>query len=175
LRARSAAGALAAIAVADLLLPRARASRIASGILDETAHLLTGIAALAASGATDGPGARGLIAGSVALDADHVPDALGYMLLRSGRARPYPHTLLTPAVVVLAGRRAGEPRRRRFAAGLAGGLTLHLVRDLASGQGIRLLWPLSATSFRVPYPVYLALVAAMGVRASRDGGSTRAS
>jgi len=173
LRPRNAGAAFAVIALADVLLPYARSSRIASGILDEAAHLLTGVAALQAIGLADGPCARGLIAGSIALDADHIPDALGHMLMRSGGARPYPHTLLTPAVVVLAGRRAGGIRERRFAAGLASGLALHLVRDLASGQGVRLLWPLSRRDFRVAYPAYLALIAAMGVRASRGGGSTR--
>jgi inner membrane protein len=171
---RRAARALAAVAVADVLLPFVRPSRLLSGIVDETAHLATGVLALEAMEATDGPFARGLIAGSVLIDADHVPDALGSMWLRAGGKRPYPHALVTPVVATALARRASG-RERRFTFGVAAGMTLHLVRDLASGRGVMLLWPGSRRSFRIDHRAYVALLAVMAARASRGGGSRRSS
>ncbi|MEA2426880.1 MAG: inner membrane protein [Thermoleophilaceae bacterium] len=158
------------MAIADTFLPYARSSRLASGILDETAHLATGIVALLALGGRDSPFARGLIAGSVLIDVDHLPDALGHMWLRAGSRRPYPHTLLTPVAAMAVARRA-RGRERRWSLGAAAGMTLHLIRDLASGQGTMLLWPASRRNFRLRYPAYVALLAVMAAapRPARAG------
>jgi inner membrane protein len=47
------------------------------------------------------------------------------------------------------------------------------VRDLATGPGVPLLWPLLPASVQMPYAVYLGLLvaalAAVAVRAWRDG------
>jgi inner membrane protein len=50
------------------------------------------------------------------------------------------------------------------------GVGLHLVRDLATGPGLRLLWPLSGRGSRAPYPPYAAAVLAAAAVASRRCG-----
>jgi inner membrane protein len=40
---------------------------------------------------------------------------------------------------------------------------LHIVRDIATGPGVPLLWPLLPENFLLPYPVYLALMALSAV------------
>jgi inner membrane protein len=157
------------VAVADALLPLARSSRLAVGVLDEAAHLATGLVALRALASADDPFARGVIAGSVVIDVDHVPGMLGSMWLHKPGKRPYPHSLATPAAVTMLAR-ATNGRARRFLVGLAAGTALHLLRDAASGQGAMLLWPFSGRNVRLAYPAYAGLLLVMTAAASRPGG-----
>ena len=132
------------------------------GLLDEPAHLLTAWLALAALGLG---GLRGgmsallpwVLIGSVALDIDHIPLYLWGEPVAHHGSRPVTHAAVS-VVVLLAVAALARGRGRTAAAGLAAGVALHLVRDVATGPGIPLLWPLDGTDVRLPYAAYLAVV-----------------
>jgi hypothetical protein len=161
------AGLLTVLVLDRLVLPRLPL-RPSAGVVDEAAHLATGAVVLAALGEpADGPFARGLAAGSVLIDVDHVPELWDRRWLRLRGVRPLPHTLLTPAVVAA---RARTP----FGRGAAVGLAAHLMRDLATGKTrVALLWPLTRRPFSIRYRTYVGVLAllvafARRVKASRD-------
>lgn len=134
-------------------------SSLSAGALDETAHALTVLLVLWAMG---GRSCRPLVVpalvGSVAIDVDHIPRELGSCWLTAGTPRPYTHSLLTIAVLLIA---ASLWRRRRMAiVGFALGVSVHFMRDLAdSSAGVSLLWPWSNRPFTIPRGAYLAGVA----------------
>jgi inner membrane protein len=135
-------------------------------VLDEPAHLATAALLLAALL----PGrARALVpwalAGAVLIDLDHIPLYLWDLLTSDGSGRPVTHSLLTVLVLVCAGLLA-RTRTRTALLGLALGVALHLVRDLGTGPGVPLLWPLDGRSVLVPYAAYFAAVAAAAVIAA---------
>jgi inner membrane protein len=139
--------------------------------LDDLAHVATAI--IVALLLRPGPAfTAALIAGSVAIDADHMPAVLGWDVPNGGAARPY-HSLA--AVALLLAVAALAPRARSLAAGLAVGIAAHLWRDLATGPGIPLTWPISAAAVRLPYVVYACSVAAavalVAVRTRRQSES----
>ena len=107
----------------------------------------------------------------MAIDIDHVPlytFAPGFDV----GGRPPTHSLLT--VLVLAGVAVLIPAVRTPFAGLALGVCLHFVRDVATGPGVPLLWPLHDSAVRVPYAAYLAVLAvAVGVATWRIFRGTR--
>src|SRR5690349_1681113 len=116
---------VAAIAIADLLLWRTDLPLLGDGLLDEIAHVATALLAAAALR----PGASrefvaGLVVGAVVIDADHVPVHFGWYGLEPGTSRPYPHCLLTLALVVTAALVA-RGRARTVLAGAALGLAAH--------------------------------------------------
>ena len=133
------------------------------GLLDEPAHLLTAWLALAAIGCGTRAVAPWVLVGAVAVDVDHIPLYLWSGPVAHPGSRPVTHSALT--VVVLLALAAGTRSRTRTAlAGSAAGVVLHLVRDVAGGPGIPLLWPLDGSDVRLPYGAYLAvLVLATGV------------
>ena len=131
------------------------------GPLDEAAHLLTTVLVLWALGR--GACRRFLVPAaiaSVAIDLDHVPGRLGMHFLSSGTPRPYTHSLLTIAVVLVA---APMFRRRRDVfLGIALGLAIHFFRDLSEpGSGVALLWPWSDHSFSLPHGSYVGVLVAV--------------
>ena len=148
--------ALATLLVVDaFVLPRLPLRPI-SGVVDETAHAATGIALLAALPRADREFARGLAAGSILLDVDHVPELWGRRWLRPRGVRPLPHSL---GVLALATAHAVRTSNRT-AFGAAFGLAGHLLRDLATGRtAVALLWPLTKRPFRVRYRKYVAVLA----------------
>jgi hypothetical protein len=127
--------------------------------LDETAHFLTTLLILWAIGPRSCQRflATALVA-SVAIDVDHVPARLGAQWLTAGTQRPYTHSLMTVAVVVLlalVGR-----RRSDLWLGAAIGLAIHLWRDMGEGSaGVSLLWPFSDRSFQYPHACYVGVMA----------------
>lgn len=134
---------------------------IAYGLVDEPAHLATcavallTVAALAGSLAPEPFVVAALIA-SVAIDFDHVPGILGWRGLEGPLPRPYSHSILLVAGLVGL---ACLVRRRDLhwaCAGLAFGVSAHLFRDLATGPGVSLLWPVSDETISVPYMVFAA-------------------
>src|SRR5690349_4460810 len=137
---------LAAVALAfDAADRRVPFSILASGALDEVAHLATGaLGLLALSCFIDVPRrfyVAGLIA-SVAIDLDHIPQYLG---VGNPYQRPITHSLATVAAVVVAA--AASRRHRAVLAGLAAGLLIHFARDIAEGPpGVRVLWPFQDTA-----------------------------
>ena len=137
------AGVALAFDAADRRVPF---SILASGALDEVAHLVTGaLGLLALSCLIDVPRrfyAAGLIA-SVAIDLDHIPLYLG---VGNPYQRPVTHSLATVAVVLAAA--AASRRHRAVLAGVAAGLLIHFARDIAEGPpGVRMLWPLQDTAW----------------------------
>jgi len=150
--------AAAAVALAaDALTPIARRrSRPILGVLDEAAHLAIGVLVAARRPAEE---RAGILAGSLAIDADHVPHELfGREWLRTGRrGRPYPHT----GLLVLATAAARTPLWR----GITLGLAAHLARDLTDPTtGVRLLWPLSSREHGVPWALYPLAIGALATR-----------
>ena len=132
-------------------------SVLASGALDECAHLATGaLGLLALSCFIDVPRrfyVAGLIA-SVAIDLDHIPMYLG---VGNPHERPVTHSLATVAVVLVAA--AASRRHRAVLAGAATGLLIHFARDIAEGPpGVRMLWPLQDTAWTASAQWFLAII-----------------
>jgi inner membrane protein len=123
------------------------------GLLDESAHLIT--AALVLGSVPRAAVWPWVLIGSVAIDVDHLPLYAGVSGFRVDGGRPPSHSL-TVVLLLLAG--AAIPALRRPLLGLAGGVILHIVRDMATGPGVPLLWPLIPGNFLLPYPVYVALM-----------------
>jgi membrane-bound metal-dependent hydrolase YbcI (DUF457 family) len=158
---RFAIAGLAAVAATDAVARTRVWPRAVAGVLDETAHLGTGLVVLAALAPSSPRFEAGLLAGSVLIDVDHIPDMLGSRVLRAQQMRPVPHSVAT--LLALASRPPLD--------GVLVGVTAHLARDLATGtNGVPLLWPFSRRSFAVPYGAYaagLAVLAALAVAQSR--------
>jgi inner membrane protein len=130
------------------------------GLVDEPAHLATclllllALVALAPSRPALAFAAAALVA-SVAIDLDHLPQYLGWDVLKDDGPRPYPHCLLTVALIVaLASIAPG--RLQAILLGAAFGVATHLFRDLATGPGVALFWPLSNAVIELPYAVFAA-------------------
>jgi membrane-bound metal-dependent hydrolase YbcI (DUF457 family) len=161
----AAPAALAALLVIDaFVLPRLPARPLA-GVVDEAAHAATGIAVLAAWPDRDEEFVRGLAAGSILLDIDHLPELWGRRWLRPRGVRPVPHSVGLPALLLAHSLR----RSNRAALGAAVGLGGHLLRDLATGKtAVPLMWPLTKRPFSVRYRKYVAVIAVLAaVGASR--------
>ena len=155
--------ALAALifGLADWGEARAGGSFVPGGPLDETAHLLTTLIVLwALPPRVQQRFGVPALAASVLIDTDHVPQYLGFRFLTQGTPRPYPHTLLTLAIVLLLA--LAWKRRRDLFLAIALGLVIHFWRDLSeSGSGVALLWPLTNRSFNLSASSYLLVVAAV--------------
>jgi inner membrane protein len=133
-------------------------------LLDEPAHLLTAwllLSVLPLRRRVPWPWA---LVGAVAIDVDHVPLYLWHVGTATENGRPVTHGLLT--LLALAAAALGVRRLRVPLLGLVCGVALHLVRDLGTGPGVPLVWPLSDASVLVPYAWYVALLAAATVVAT---------
>jgi len=154
---------LAGVALAfDAADRRVDYSILATGALDEPAHLATGaLGLLALSCFIDAPRrfyVAGLIA-SVAIDLDHIPMYLG---LGNPDQRPVTHSLATVAVVVVAA--AVSRRHRAVLAGTAIGLLIHFARDIAEGPpGVRMLWPFSNEAWTASFAWFLGMILAFTI------------
>jgi membrane-bound metal-dependent hydrolase YbcI (DUF457 family) len=157
---------LALIIAADDHLMRHDPSRLITGMLDESAHLTT---AYLFSSLVPVPGPLsflgGTLAGSVLIDADHLPGEFGWNIITRGSGRPMPHSLPTVGLLLLTALSLGG-QWRSLIGGVAFGVTTHLVRDMATG-GVPLRWPYDKRRVRIPYALYLALLTAAGVRAAK--------
>lgn len=174
-RSRPAAPTAVLVLSALLLVPlldRVQAARswptVVDGALDEPAHLLTAVLLLGAlSRWLTGRVARWALVGSVALDLDHVPLYLGWESIAAPGDRPVTHSLTT--VVLLLAATTTVPALRAAVLGLALGVGIHLVRDLATGPGVPLGWPLSDQSLTVPYQLYVLVLMAAALVALHAG------
>ena len=132
---------------------------VPGGPLDEVAHLMTTLIVVWALGRRVCE--RFLIpalVASVAIDADHIPGALGYDFFTQGIPRPYTHSLLSIVVVLVLA--ALWRSRRDLCLGVALGLAIHFWRDMSeSGAGVSLAWPVSDHSFMLSHAGYLAAMA----------------
>jgi inner membrane protein len=160
--------AAAGLFLSDWGTQHADGSTFPGAPLDETAHLLTTLLVLWALGPKVSRRFMGpALLASVAIDADHIPDRLGFDWLTVGTPRPYTHSLSTIVVVLLGALAWSRKRRPLFA--LAIGLTIHFWRDMAEQRtGMSLLWPVSYRVFSYARGSYLAAMSALiGVDAYR--------
>ena len=154
---------LAGVALAfDAADQRVPFSVLASGALDEVAHLATGALGLLALACFIDPPGRFYVAGliaSVAIDLDHIPLYLG---LGNPGQRPVTHSLTTVLVIVVAA--VLSRRHRAILAGAATGLLIHFARDIAEGPpGVRILWPLQNTAWTATSRWFLGMIVAFTV------------
>jgi inner membrane protein len=149
----------------DIARPTLAVNVLTTGLVDEPAHLATVALGLLALSAKFLPPRRSTFAwsaliASVAIDLDHLPLYTGTLGIAHG-GRPYTHSLL---IVVLGLVTALAVRRfRAVLLGVALGCALHLVRDVATGPGVPLWWPMTESSVRVPYWMYLCVLFLLAV------------
>jgi len=162
------------LVVADWAFRLAGDSFFPGGPLDEVAHLLTTLIVLWALGPRiwDRFAVPALVA-SVLIDLDHVPGQLGHEFLTRGTPRPYTHSLLSIAVVLVLA--ALWRSRRDVMLGVALGLAIHFWRDMSEADaGVALLWPFSDHSFMWSHAGYLLVMglfaATAAVRSRRGAG-----
>jgi inner membrane protein len=135
------------------------------GLLDEIGHLATAwvllVALLPCGYQSLVPWA---LLSAVLIDVDHIPlYAWGVGTVTDGQGRPVTHSLTVVLVLVALSRLA--ERLRTPLAGLALGVALHLVRDLVTGPGASLFWPIADTGVLVPYSLYVGLLCLAAARA----------
>lgn len=153
------------VLVLHVLLQELRVPILVLGPLDWSAHLATAIILLANLPVR--PPRAFTVAALVtvmAIDLDHVPGYLGTDVLAQDTPRPYPHALVTALVAAAIGA-ALSGRARAIAFGAAFGVLAHLARDVATGNGVALLWPLSTAGVQIPFWVESAAIAALATRA----------
>jgi inner membrane protein len=61
-------------------------------------------------------------------------------------------------VAVVVGAAAASRRHRAVLAGVAAGLLLHFARDIATGPGVKMLWPLQETAWAASYWWFLGMI-----------------
>jgi branched-subunit amino acid transport protein AzlD len=149
----------ATLAVSDLGNQLSGGSVVAGGVSDEIAHECTGVLVLWALGRRATRRLLvGVLVGSVLIDVDHVPDYLGFNGLTADTQRPYTHSLLTIAALIVGALLVRS--RRDLLLGLTLGTAVHLWRDLSeSGAGVSLLWPFSVHSDALPHASYVGIMA----------------
>lgn len=156
------AAALAVITLVDIL-PRDELSLLQFGALDEAAHLATVLLVL---WSVRLPMPRRLVLavllGAVAIDIDHVISISTSFPMQNGAPRPYTHSLLTPAVLVIVSLLMPTAIRVGLV-GIALGTLGHFLRDIATSDGMLLFWPLSSTTVLLPYQLYAVTVVLLAV------------
>lgn len=152
------------VGVADLLIWRWKGAPYAvEALLDEPAHAATGVLALVAfAGGFEAPVVLAVLAGSLLIDADHIPHVFGSHILEHGVPRPYTHSLGTILVLVAVALLMRDRGRRRLVVIATLALALHFFRDAAEpgGPGVSPLWPVSDHAVTVAYGWYAALLLA---------------
>lgn len=156
------------IVLVDRAMRRA-SSRLEIGLLDEPGHLATAALVLLAVVGGRRLGAApaftlSALACSTLIDIDHVPLYAGVPGVAEQGGRPYSHSLATVLVLLVVWLVSG--RRWTVAAGAAAGVALHFVRDVATGPGLPLWWPVTADPLRYPYRWYLGVVVGLAVVAA---------
>jgi hypothetical protein len=149
------------------------------GLLDWPAHIATALVILGAlvrvrRKLPDQRFGWTMLACSVLIDIDHLPDEFGSEVLTNGTPRPYTHALWTVIVLALAWAvarfiviRSGRPRPAAvelILAGAASGVAAHFVRDIATAP-MSFWWPITDMAVEVPYWWYvlaLAVIIAIG-------------
>jgi inner membrane protein len=149
------------IVALDLILAARSWSVPATGLLDEAAHLLTAWIVLNACARGRTRSWPWVLLGAVVIDVDHIPLYLWGAPVAAGGGRPVTHSLLT--VLVLLAVALAVSRFRTAASGLAAGVLLHFLRDVATGPGLPLLWPFWPDDVLLPYGLYLLVLTALAM------------
>lgn len=163
LPAAPAAAAIGVLAV-DLVISSNSWSIPVLGGLDEVGHLFTAAIILLAlplpAGRRLAPWA---LLGAVTIDADHVP-LYTFAKEFSVGGRPPTHSFVTALALLSAG--SALPAVRIPCVGLALGVCLHFVRDVSTGPGLPLFWPVADVSVRWPFTAYLVILGVATVAAT---------
>jgi inner membrane protein len=167
------AGLLTGVLALDAVRSRLPFNLLISGGSDELCHLATACLTLCAAASwttllRHRTFVLSALVASVLIDVDHVPLYAGVSHIASG-GRPYTHSLATVAVSLALG--LVIPRARPVLTGAAIGFCLHFLRDIATGPGLPLWWPVSAHNVRCPYTLYACVLLSLSAFASlRAGG-----
>ena len=158
-------GLVVVVLLADVLLHRLPWHVLSGGLIDWTGHLATSGTVLLAAGRL---GVRlsertvlVALASSVLIDLDHIGLYAGVPHVAAAGGRPFTHSLAT-LLVLLA---AAALTRRRVLLAVAAGVSMHLLRDVATGGGIPLLWPADVV-VQAPYPAYVLLLVVLAAVAA---------
>ncbi len=163
-RRLSAVAASAAILLIDVVRTSRHWPLVVEGLLDEPAHLLTAWLVLTALLPARYDRLRPwALLSAVAVDLDHVPLYLWGVGTATLEGRPVTHSLAFAALLL--GTSAVAGRLRVPLAGLGLGVLLHLVRDIATGPGVPLVWPVDDASVLVPYAVYAGVLVLITITA----------
>ena len=162
---------LAVVLLADLLLHVLPWSVPSGAVVDWSGHLATTGTALLAARRLGLPvpdrTAVVVLVSSVAIDLDHLGLYAGVPHVAAAGGRPFTHSLATLLVLAAAAALTGRPVLWAVLAGVG----LHLLRDVATGPGVPLLWPADVV-VRAPYLAYLlVLVVLAGLAARRRPAS----
>jgi membrane-bound metal-dependent hydrolase YbcI (DUF457 family) len=138
--------------------------RLAYALVDERAHLATCTVALLslmvlARNRLPARFVAAALVASVAIDIDHLPRYLGSHMMTGDLPRPYTHSLLLVAVLLGLGLALKRRDQSLVVLGLAFGVSAHLLRDLATGPGVPMLWPVSSEAMVIPYPLFAGSLA----------------
>ena len=162
------AGLLAVVFACDLLRDHKVRSRAVIGALDEIAHVAT--TALVLLAVRDFTWLRErradvgvALASTVLIDLDHLRPPTGSSSVFRG-GRPFTHSITTAGVALLGSGVAPTTTWRRRLTSAAAGLALHFGRDVATGRGLKLWWPVSKEPVKVHYGYYA--IACSGAAAS---------
>jgi membrane-bound metal-dependent hydrolase YbcI (DUF457 family) len=166
-RRLAAFGCLATVAVADTVILRRRPPWIVAGMFDHPAHLATAGLILLNLPPRSRDWTLGFLAGSLLPDLDHVPLAISRVHRSLDDPRPVTHSLFAVAPLFASLPLARGPAREAVA-GAAAGMLAHFARDVAVGTGVPLFQPLAARSIKLPYGAYVAALAALAGRGSKD-------
>ncbi len=158
--------ALSTVMGLDLALSQRPWPVVLVGLLDEPAHLLTTLIILGARPWVMLRGRwRWVLIGSVAIDIDHLP-MYTFASTFAANGRPPTHSLFTvSALLVLAALVSSQLRAPLIAVSF--GICSHLIRDLATGPGVPLYWPLSEASVHVPFVAYAVLLGVCAAQSTR--------
>jgi mannan endo-1,4-beta-mannosidase len=134
------------------------------GLVDEPAHLATCALMVLVVATVTGvrPPVRFVAAAliaSVAIDLDHLPGYLGSHLIGGDLPRPGTHGLflVLSLLGLVAALKPGPGRQMTL--GAAFGVSAHLLRDLATGPGVPMFWPVSDHIAAIPYAFVVAFLA----------------
>ena len=145
------------------------------GLLDWPAHLATALIILGALTRLRGtlPDQRFgwvMLACSVLIDVDHLPEEFGSDALTNGTPRSYTHALWVVVILTLAWAtarflviRSGRSRPATVELSLAGaawGVAAHFVRDVATAP-MSFWWPVTDAAVEAPYWWYVLALAAV--------------
>jgi inner membrane protein len=150
---------LALIACCDVLLHVLEPPYPVIAVFDWPAHLATAVLVVSCVRSHDRAFVAAALTISVAIDLDHLPHDLGWDVLTRSTTRPVTHSFVGVAIFALVALLAS--RRPAVGAGVAVGALAHLLRDIATGEGVPLLWPASSHELLMPYGVYFAVVATL--------------